>query len=125
MQFLLQLKDIYSQLNLRNGLLLTPILRLMKKNLLKFAFGIAVCFVMTSCYTFTATVGRGPQTGIEVVKSNIYLIGGLAPISVADVKAMAGGAKDYEITVTHTFLDGLLTAITGGIYAPTTTIVKK
>ncbi len=53
------------------------------------------------------------------------MIGGLAPISVADVKAMAGGAKDYEITVTHTFLDGLLTAITGGIYAPTTTIVKK
>ena len=44
-----------------------------------------------------------------------------APIA----KAMAGGASDYDLTVTHTFIDGLLGAITFGIYTPTTIIVKK
>jgi hypothetical protein len=38
---------------------------------------------------------------------------------------MAGDAKDYEITVKHTFVDGLLSAITSGLYTPTTTIVTK
>jgi len=37
---------------------------------------------------------------------------------LADPKAMAGGAKDYTVTVEHTILDGLLAALTGGIYTP-------
>jgi len=97
----------------------------MKKNFLKFTFFLGVCIVMTSCYTFTATVGKGSQTGVEVRKANHYLIGGLAPISVANVKEMTGGAENYELTITHTFIDGLLSAITSGIYTPTTTIVRK
>jgi predicted small secreted protein len=97
----------------------------MKKSILKVAFLLAVCFVMTSCYTYTATVGRGPQSGITVQKQNIYLIYGLAPVSMANIKDMTAGAKDYEITVTHTFIDGLLMAITGGIFSPTTVIVKR
>jgi len=97
----------------------------MKKNVLKFTFLVGVCLMMTSCYTFTATVGKGPQTGVEVRRANHYLIGGLAPISVANVKEMTGGAENYELTITHTFIDGLLSAITSGIYTPTTTIVKK
>jgi hypothetical protein len=38
---------------------------------------------------------------------------------------MAGGASDYSVTITHTFVDGLLNALTAGIYTPTTTIVTK
>ena len=97
----------------------------MKKNLLKFAFVMGICVVMTSCYTVTATIGKGSQTGVEVKKANHFLIAGLVPIGVADVKEMVGNANDYEITVTHSFVDGLLSAITGGLYTPTTTIVKK
>jgi hypothetical protein len=38
---------------------------------------------------------------------------------------MAGDAKNYQVTITHTFVDGLINALTSGLYAPTTTIVKK
>jgi hypothetical protein len=97
----------------------------MKKNFLKLAFVMGVCVMMTSCYTVTATIGNGSQTGEQVVGHNQFLIGGLVPVGIANVKEMAGGAKDYQVTVTHTFVDGLLSAITGGLYTPTTTIVKK
>jgi len=85
--------------------------------------GIAV--TMTSCYTFTATVGNGPQSGTQIVAHNHYLIAGLAPISTANTKDLAGDAKDYSITVKHSFVDGLLNMLTSGIYSPTTVIVTK
>lgn len=97
----------------------------MKKNFLKLAFVLGVCVIMTSCYTVTATIGNGPQTGVKKVGHNHFLIAGLVPVAIADVKQMAGDAKDYEITVKHTFVDGLLSAITSGLYTPTTTIVTK
>ena len=86
---------------------------------------LVLTLTMTSCYTYTVTVGKGAQTGVEVRKMNHYLIYGLAPVGVSDPKAMAGGAEDYDVTITHTFIDGLINAITFGIYSPTTTIVKK
>ncbi len=79
----------------------------------------------SSCYTYTWTVGDGPQTGLETKKMNHYLIYGLAPIAISDVNEMAGNATDYEVTIQHTFIDGLINAITFGIYSPTTTIVKR
>lgn len=97
----------------------------MKKNFLKLAFVFGICVMMTSCYTVTATVGNGSQTGEKTVGHNHFLIAGLVPVGIANVKEMAGNAKDYQVTVTHTFVDGLLSAITGGLYTPTTTIVKK
>lgn len=97
----------------------------MKKTVLHFLFVLGLCLSMTSCYTYTATVGKGAQTGREVKKMNHYLIYGLAPVGLADAKEMADGATDYDITITHTFIDGLINAITFGIYSPTTTIVTK
>jgi hypothetical protein len=97
----------------------------MKKNLLKFALVIGVSLMMTSCFTFTATVGKGPQTGEKVVAHNHYLIDGLAPIATVDTKKLVGNAKDYSITVSHSFIDGLLTMITGSIYSPTTVTITK
>jgi hypothetical protein len=38
---------------------------------------------------------------------------------------MAGDAKDYQVTIEHTFVDGLINALTFGIYTPTTTKVIK
>ncbi len=97
----------------------------MKKNFLKFAFVMGVCVVMTSCYTLTYSVGEGAKTGVEVKEKNHFLIYGLAPIKTSDPTKMADGAKDYTVTIQHTFVDGLINALTGGIYTPTTTIVKK
>ncbi len=97
----------------------------MKKALLKMVFVIAIAFTMTSCYSYTIQVGKGAQTGRTVTAKNHYLISGLAPIKMADAKEMADGAEDYTVTVEHSFIDGLLTAITYGVYAPTTVTVQK
>lgn len=97
----------------------------MKKVLLNIAMMVSISLMMTSCFTYTAVVGKGSQTGVEVKGKNHYLIQGLAPMGVVDAKQLAGGAADYDLTVTHTFIDGLLGAITFGIYTPTTVIVKK
>lgn len=80
---------------------------------------------LSSCYSYTVTVGEGSKTGVEYKQPNHYLFGGLATLSTADAKEMAGDAKDYEVTVKHTFVDGLLNGLTFGIYSPTTTIVRK
>ena len=97
----------------------------MKKVILNLTFVLGLSFLMTSCYTYTYTVGNGSQTGVEVMEKNHYLIYGLAPIKTSDPTQMAGGASDYQVTIEHTFVDGLLNALTGGIYTPTTTKVKK
>ncbi|MEI8085962.1 MAG: hypothetical protein WCG93_07075 [Paludibacter sp.] len=97
----------------------------MKKNLLKVAFVFGVCVMMTSCYTMTATVGKGPQTGEKVVGHNHYLIDGLAPISTVNVKELSGSAQNYSITISHSFIDGFLAALTSGIYTPTTVTITK
>ncbi|NDP21108.1 MAG: hypothetical protein GZ091_08515 [Paludibacter sp.] len=97
----------------------------MKKGFLKMSFIFAIAIMMTSCYTFTATIGNGPQTGTKIVAHNHYLINGLAPISTANVNDLSGNAKDYSITVSHSFVDGFLALLTGGIYTPTTVTITK
>jgi hypothetical protein len=97
----------------------------MKKIMLNFAAIAAATMMMTSCYTTSHMVGEGPQTGVEVKRMNHYLMYGLAPINIANPVEMAGNAQNYEVMTTHTFVDGLISAITFGIYSPTTTIVRK
>ncbi|MFT6814618.1 MAG: putative small secreted protein [Sphingobacteriales bacterium] len=97
----------------------------MKKSILSLILVVGMSFSLTSCYTYTMTVGEGAQSGVENRKMNHYLIYGLAPVSISNPSEMAGGAKDYDVTITHTFVDGLINAITFGIYSPTTTIVRK
>ncbi|MCS6990627.1 MAG: Bor family protein [Chitinophagales bacterium] len=97
----------------------------MKRCLFRFSTGVALMFFLSSCYTYTVTVGKGPQSGVEVKKMNHYLLYGLAPVGISNPSQMAGDAKDYEVVIQHTFVDGLIAAITLGIYTPTTTIVKK
>ena len=97
----------------------------MKKIILNLAFVALAALLMTSCYTYTHNVGKGPQTGVEIKKMNHYLVYGLAPVGISNPKEMAGDAEDYEVTITHTFVDGLINALTFGLYTPTTTIVRK
>lgn len=97
----------------------------MKNTILNILLAFAVVTVMGSCYTYSYNVGQGPQSGIEVKEKNHYLIYGLAPLNVSDPIQMAGDAENYNVTVEHTFIDGLINAITFGIYSPTTTVVTK
>jgi len=97
----------------------------MKNKLVTFACLSFLCLSMASCYTLNYTVGKGPQKGITVVQKNHYLIAGLAPIKTSNPHQMAGDAQDYEVTITHTFADGLINVLTSGFYTPTTTIIKK
>ncbi len=97
----------------------------MKKSIFNLAIVLALSVVMSSCYTLTYTVGDGAQTGVTVKEKNHYLIYGLFPVGTSSPTEMAGGATDYTVTIQHTFLDGLISAITFGIYNPTTTEVQK
>ncbi len=99
----------------------------MKKvvSFLSVTVGLCLCLSLSSCYTYTYSVGSGAQSGIEVKEKNHYLIYGLAPVGISNPVQMAGDAENYTVTIQHTFVDGLLNAITFGIYTPTTTKVVK
>lgn len=97
----------------------------MKRRLMNLSLAAGMMVMLSSCYTYTYTVGNGPQTGVAVTEKNHYVIYGLAPIKTSDPIKMAGGAANYQVTIQHTFIDGLLNAITFGIYTPTTTTVRK
>lgn len=97
----------------------------MKKTIRLSFLVLAASLMLTSCYTYTSVVGKGAQGTTQVKKWNNYLINGLIPIGVSDPKAMAGDATDYTVKVEHSFVNGLLSALTFGIYSPTTTTVTK
>jgi hypothetical protein len=97
----------------------------MKNKFLSFTVVCLLCLSMASCYTLTYAVGTGSQTGQTITEKNHYLVAGLAAIKTADPTKMAGDAKNYQVTIKHTFVDGLINALTSGLYTPTTTIVKK
>ncbi len=97
----------------------------MKKTFLKFAFVIAASFLLTSCYVQTHVVGKGAQGTQKVQKWNHYVIGGLVPVGVSKPEEMANGASDYTVVTKHSFVNGLISSLTFGIYSPTTTIVTK
>lgn len=81
--------------------------------------------LFSSCYSYTEVVGRGPQNNQKVAKWNHYAIYGLAPIKVSNSKEALGDVKDYSINVQHSFVNGLIAAITFGIYTPTTVTITK
>ncbi|MFN3761538.1 MAG: Bor family protein [Algoriphagus aquaeductus] len=97
----------------------------MKKLIINSALMVVLSGTLTSCFTQTYVVGNGPQKGIETIEKSHYLVYGLAPVKTADPVKMAGDAKDYSVTIQHSFVDGLLNAITFGLYTPTTTKVVK
>jgi hypothetical protein len=97
----------------------------MKKTILKAFMVVMSTGLLTSCYTQSYMVGNGPQTGLESKERSHYLVYGLAPIKTADPAKMAGESKDYQVTVQHTFVDGLINVLTAGIYTPTTTTIVK
>ncbi|MFD1314062.1 Bor family protein [Namhaeicola litoreus] len=85
----------------------------------------ATGILFTSCYSYTTVVGEGAKGNDKTTKWNHYLIGGLAPIDVSNPKDLAGGAEDYNVKTELSFVNGLVSVLTFGIYSPTTTTVTK
>jgi len=85
----------------------------------------AISFLFASCYSYTTVVGKGAQGNTKVSKWNHYVIDGLVPVDISDAKEMADGAKNYTVKTELSFVNGLVAALTFGIYTPTTTTVTK
>ena len=96
-----------------------------RKTLRNASLYVVMLLVLNSCYSYTSVVGKGAQGDTKVVKNNTYFIHGLVKTKQSNPKEMADGATNYTVETKHTFINGLLTAITFGIYAPTTTTVTK
>lgn len=96
-----------------------------KKSMNMLATIFASSLLLTSCYTYTSVVGSGAQGNQQITKWNHYVVYGLAPVSVSDSKQMADGAENYTVFTRQTFVNGLVSALTFGIYTPTTTTVTK
>jgi hypothetical protein len=97
----------------------------MKRMLTNCAVVFAASVLLTSCYSYTSVVGNGAQGNQQTTKWNHYVIYGLAPVGVSDSKQMSKGAENYTVHTRQTFVNGLVSAITFGIYTPTTTTVTK
>jgi len=98
----------------------------MKKLTVFFSLLIIAGLVLSSCYTYSIDYGKGPQKYIETEKiNNHYFLWGLVNSEVEVPEGPKSGSGDYNLTIKHTFLDGLLQAITFGIYAPTTTTITE
>jgi len=98
---------------------------MIKKSMKMVAIVFATSMLLTSCYSYTSVVGNGAQGNSQTTKWNHYVIYGLAPVGVSDSKQMANGAENYTVHTRQSFVNGLVSALTFGIYTPTTTTVTK
>lgn len=98
---------------------------MLKKTMTMMVVLCASSLLLTSCYSYTSVVGSGARGNQKVTEWNHYVIYGLAPVGVSDSKQMADGAENYTVHTRHSFVNGLIAAITFGIYTPTITTVTK
>ena len=81
--------------------------------------------LLTSCYSYTSVVGEGAKGNQQTTKWNHYALWGLVPAGVSDSKQMAEGNANYTVHTRQTFVNGLVSGLTFGLYSPTTTTVTK
>ena len=98
---------------------------MIKKSVKMLAIICTVAFLLSSCYSYTSVVGDGAQGNEKITKWNHYVIEGLVPVGISDAKQMAGDTDDYTVHTRITFINGLVSALTFGIYTPSTTTVTK
>ncbi|MDG1885363.1 MAG: Bor family protein [Flavobacteriaceae bacterium] len=98
---------------------------MMKKTMKMMSVVFTASMLLTSCFSYTSVVGIGAQGTSQTTNWNHYVIYGLAPIKVSDSKQMANGAENYTIHTEQSFVNGLVSFLTGGLYTPTTTTVTK
>ncbi len=99
--------------------------KMIKNSMKMMTIVFASSMLLTSCYSYTSVIGDGAKGNSQTTKWNHYVVYGLAPVGVSDSKQMANGAKDYTVHTRQSFVNGLVSALTFGIYTPTTTTVTK
>lgn len=90
------------------------------------ALGVFAASTLTSCFNSRIYAGsmQASDPVVEVNKEwNHHFIYGLAPGNNAKMTAAeyTKGQKDYMIKTNTSFLNGLVSCVTFGIYTPTTT----
>ncbi len=98
---------------------------MIKKTMKMMAILFASSMLFSSCFSYTSVVGEGAKGDKETTEWNNYLLYGLAPVGVSDSKQMADGAENYTVHTRQSFVNGLIAAVTFGIYTPTITTVTK
>jgi hypothetical protein len=83
-----------------------------KKIILFLALAVSLSFMFASCATNRHMIGNGPAGSNVVTERQWYILMGLIPLNTVDTKAMAAGAKDYEIVTQNTFVDCLISGVT-------------
>jgi hypothetical protein len=76
-------------------------------------FALTIAFAISSCYTLEHTVGSGAKGNVTTSKRQWYILWGLVPLNEVNSKDLAGGAANYNVRSQHTFVDGVISAITG------------
>ena len=99
--------------------------KMIKRSIKMLAIIFVSSILLTSCYSFTTVVGSGPQGSQENTAWNSYIFWGLGPVGVKDAKTMAGDAENYSVNTKMSFVNGLVSGITFGIYSPRTITVTK
>jgi hypothetical protein len=98
---------------------------MIKNSMKTMAILFASTMLLTSCYSYTSVVGEGAKGNSQTTQWNHYVVYGLAPVGVSNSKQMANGAKDYTVHTRQSFVNGLVSGLTFGLYTPTTTTVTK
>ncbi|MGI6242800.1 MAG: Bor family protein [Prevotella sp.] len=85
-----------------------------------------VVVTLSSCYSATTCVGTlkadDPAVEVNSVKNHHFLYGLIdGGNTKLEGSKYIGERKNYKVKKSTTFVDGLLEAITFGIYSPTTT----
>ena len=84
-----------------------------------------VVILFSSCYTLTHTVGSGGSGGEKIEKRAWYVLWGLVPLNTVESKAMAGNARNYTVTSSHTALDVLINIFTGIVTVGSQTVTVQ
>lgn len=84
--------------------------------------------LLSGCFTFTHTVGNGPANAKAPVvneETRWFALFGVVPLSDADSKSLAGGARDYRVTTKFTVLDCVITCFTSFVTLYRQTIIVE
>ena len=82
-------------------------------------------FLLTvSCNVHTFTFGEGPSKGYSKVLKQHNFIGGFISNKTPTINEI-NDEINYSIVIKQSFLDGLFTIFSFGLYTPTTIIVNK
>lgn len=86
---------------------------------------LSISFLLTSCFSHHYNVGKGVRVDktIEIEQKNKFMIWGIIPIKRAKIEEMVGDTINYHVYTRATPEDMAVSALTLGIYTPTTTTV--